>query len=299
VTLLHRTGATTGGGTIRNIESVSHIVGSTYADTITIGTQVGSVTVAAGQGNDTIIASGSPVTADGGLGDDRFFSGSAADNFEGGAGSNWVDYSLSTNPLTIFFSSFFSQPTVSSDGDRLSGVLNVVGTAFADKLAGGISGGGNVFIGLGGDDVLNGFGGQDTLDGGDGDDTLLGDSSEDVLLGGDGRDTLAGGSEIDILTGGAGNDTFTDERSNLNGDTITDFGVGDKNHHHRRDARDVHIQPFRQHADLHRRHTHIFWRGQRHHQRIRRGGGWRAADTCADGSGRRRSGRRLQWRRQG
>jgi Ca2+-binding RTX toxin-like protein len=221
------TGATVGGGTIRNIESVSHIVGSTYADTITIGTQVGSVTVAAGQGDDTIIASASPVTADGGLGDDRFFSGSAADTFEGGSGFNWVDYSLSTNPIAIFFSPFFYQPTISSDGDRLSGVPNVVGTAFADKLV-GATGGGNVFIGLAGNDVLDGGGGHDTLDGGDGDDTLLGGSLEDVLLGGDGRDTLTGGSEIDILTGGAGNDTFTDSRRDLSGDTITDFGVGDK-----------------------------------------------------------------------
>jgi Ca2+-binding RTX toxin-like protein len=50
-------------------------------------------------------------------------------------------------------------------------------------------------------------------------DTLIGNSVANILSGGGGRDTL---------TGGAGNDTFRDTKVGLNGDTITDFGVGDR-----------------------------------------------------------------------
>ncbi|QNP46486.1 M10 family metallopeptidase C-terminal domain-containing protein [Sphingomonas sediminicola] len=55
--------------------------------------------------------------------------------------------------------------------------------------------------------------------GGGGNDSIIGNSVANVLTGGDGSDTI---------TGGAGNDTFRDLKSGLNGDTITDFGVGDK-----------------------------------------------------------------------
>ncbi|WP_430437724.1 DUF4347 domain-containing protein [Oceanibaculum nanhaiense] len=47
------------------------------------------------------------------------------------------------------------------------------------------------------------------------------------LTGGSGNDALQGGSGADTLTGGAGNDQFRGAIANLNGDTITDFSVGD------------------------------------------------------------------------
>ena len=37
----------------------------------------------------------------------------------------------------------------------------------------------------------------------------------------------SGGGGADILSGGTGNDIFRDIAANLNGDTITDFAVGD------------------------------------------------------------------------
>jgi hypothetical protein len=55
--------------------------------------------------------------------------------------------------------------------------------------------------------------------GGSGSDTIIGNSAANVLTGNGGADTL---------TGGAGNDTFQDTLAGLNGDTITDFGAGDK-----------------------------------------------------------------------
>ena len=55
--------------------------------------------------------------------------------------------------------------------------------------------------------------------GGSGGDTMIGNSADNVLTGRTG---------LDNLTGGAGNDTFRDTAAGLNGDTITDFGVGDR-----------------------------------------------------------------------
>jgi hypothetical protein len=55
--------------------------------------------------------------------------------------------------------------------------------------------------------------------GGNGSDTIIGNSTNNVISGHLGADTL---------TGGAGNDTFLDTKAGHNGDTITDFSVGDK-----------------------------------------------------------------------
>jgi len=89
-------------------------------------------------------------------------------------------------------------------------------------------------------DTLIGGNGNDTLNGGRGNDSLAGAASSDTLNGGDGADTLDGGLGTDMLTGGAGNDVFKYnalaeidngaywESSALNGDTISDFAVGDK-----------------------------------------------------------------------
>lgn len=105
---------------------------------------------------------------------------------------------------------------------------------------GGHGNGGDLLFGGSGDDVLIGGAGHDTLVGGDGNDILMGGSGNDTLVGGDGNDILFGGSGNDtliggkgdnILAGGDGNDTFKFSSDSLtgktNGDTITDFHVGD------------------------------------------------------------------------
>ena len=61
-----------------------------------------------------------------------------------------------------------------------------------------------------------------------GNDTLLAGAGANRLFGGYGNDTLSGGAGIDTLTGGAGADIFRDTAAGLNGDTITDFGYGDR-----------------------------------------------------------------------
>jgi Ca2+-binding RTX toxin-like protein len=55
--------------------------------------------------------------------------------------------------------------------------------------------------------------------GGSGSDTIVGNAADNVLKGGAGADTL---------TGGAGSDTFLDTAAGHNGDTIVDFGAGDR-----------------------------------------------------------------------
>ena len=56
----------------------------------------------------------------------------------------------------------------------------------------------------------------------------IGGSGRDVIIGNSVANVLTGGGNIDTLTGNLGNDTFQDTTSGLNGDTITDFSVGDK-----------------------------------------------------------------------
>src|SRR5829696_716587 len=55
----------------------------------------------------------------------------------------------------------------------------------------------------------------------------IGGSGADVIIGNSVANVLTGGAGIDTMTGGAGNETFRDTKAGLNGDTITDFTVGD------------------------------------------------------------------------
>ena len=59
-------------------------------------------------------------------------------------------------------------------------------------------------------------------------DTLTGNTNANALDGGAGDDILQGDLGGDTLTGGAGADRFWGSKTELNGDTITDFSLGDK-----------------------------------------------------------------------
>lgn len=100
------------------------------------------------------------------------------------------------------------------------------GTAAVDSFIG--SNGNDVFNGLAGDDVLRGGDGIDTLSGADGNDRLYGDGRNDLLDGGAGEDIIVGGSGYDSMTGGLGNDIFMGTTSDLSGDRIIDFRLGDR-----------------------------------------------------------------------
>jgi hypothetical protein len=84
------------------------------------------------------------------------------------------------------------------------------------------------FTGTNSGELIAGTSGDDTIFGLGGNDTLQGLAGNDTLDGGSGNDILTGGPGIDTLTGGTGADTFLDTAAGLNGDTITDFSLGDR-----------------------------------------------------------------------
>ena len=120
----------------------------------------------------------------------------------------------------------------SDQGDTIVAIAHagsrhaLLGFSGDDTLEG--SSGAESLFGDTGDDILRGAGGADQLAGGSGDDQLDGGTGSDVLHGGDGVDTLVGGGGLDTLTGGAGGDEFRGTSAELSGDTIVDFGAGDR-----------------------------------------------------------------------
>ncbi|MEM7644361.1 MAG: esterase-like activity of phytase family protein, partial [Pseudomonadota bacterium] len=88
----------------------------------------------------------------------------------------------------------------------ISGVENVIGSAFDDVLIG--NGAANALEGAGGDDLIQGDGGDDSVSGDAGDDVLSGGAGDDLVAGGDGDDSVSGDDGDDNLSGDAGNDTL-------------------------------------------------------------------------------------------
>lgn len=221
------------GGTVRNIEVISAVVGSYSNDIITIGTHGNVVSVFGGEGDDIIQSSASAIVADGGAGADRFVSGAGADNFNGGVGNDTIDYGTAgAFTLTIGAP---GTTFAGLGGDQLTSVENVVGSSFDDILTGnsvanGLTGGDGAdqLIGGGGNDTLDGGNGIDQLTGGVGNDTLYAGDGNDELYGDDGDDVLDGGSGGDLLSGGAGNDRlYGNPHYLIDGPDQLDGGIGD------------------------------------------------------------------------
>jgi Ca2+-binding RTX toxin-like protein len=83
-------------------------------------------------------------------------------------------------------------------GDTFSGIENVTGSNYRDRLYG--TDGANVIRGLDYGDELIGFGGADTLDGGAGDDRLVGGFGADTMIGGGGNDYYVVDDTADIVS---------------------------------------------------------------------------------------------------
>ncbi|CAO3409230.1 calcium-binding protein [Azospirillum largimobile] len=184
---------------------------------------------------------------DGGAGDDVLAGLDGADTLVGGDGTDLADYSASAAGVTVDLAAGTGLGG-DAEGDLLSGIENVTGSAHDDRLTG--EGGGNLLDGGAGDDTLAGLGGADTLVGGDGTDTadyatsgagvtvdlaagtgtggdaegdllsgienvtgsahgdlLSGDAGGNRLDGGAGDDWLSGGAGADALIGGDGTDS--------------------------------------------------------------------------------------------
>jgi Tol biopolymer transport system component len=179
--------------------------------------------ISAGKGNDLL---------NGGAGNDTLTGGIGNDTLAGGDGVDTADYSTGTDGVTVNLTAGTGGSTVpvagaGSGADLLSGIENIVGSAFNDVLVGNDSA--NVFDGGDGNDNLSGGLKADVLRGGLGNDTLAGGQGMDNLSGGAGNDVLKGALGTDLLTGGAGADHFqfgSTLDGALNIDTITDFVSG-------------------------------------------------------------------------
>ncbi len=169
-------------------------------ETVSFGSTVDSVTVAAGEGDQLVVTEPSsvPVSLDG-----------AAD---------FVVYGTAQNDQILF--------TPGSSAEEIVAKLNgtVVGTLSVDArmLAYGLAG--NDTIQVAGSITASAW-----LDGGVGNDRLKGGAGPDVLLGRDGDDLLVGHSGRDLLIGGRGADRIV---GNGDDDTLiagyVDFGTADE-----------------------------------------------------------------------
>ena len=119
--------------------------------------------------------------------DDETDTQAARDVIRGGADARaTLDYSMRDDDLSIDL----RDARLGPDGDRVSGVRNLVTGAGDDELIG--TGGTNMLGGGPGDDLLVGRGGGDVLGGG---------GDDDELLGGNGRDRLEEISFFDVRSG--------------------------------------------------------------------------------------------------
>ncbi|AFK52466.1 beta strand repeat-containing protein [Tistrella mobilis] len=109
--------------------------------------------------------------------DNLLTGGGGADRLTGGGG---IDTAIYAGAAVMVDLAAGTGHNGDAEGDVLTGIENVIGTAANDQLSG--DAGANVFDGRAGDD---------RLDGREGDDVLIGGAGADRLIGGDGRDTAS------------------------------------------------------------------------------------------------------------
>ncbi len=115
---------------------------------------------AAGVGNDSLNGLGGDDTLDGGAGDDSLDGGAGADSLDGGAGIDTAVYSASSAAVAVNLATGEGSGG-EAEGDRLSNIENLTGSAFADNLTGDNSA--NQLAGLAGNDTLTGGAGDDVF----------------------------------------------------------------------------------------------------------------------------------------
>ena len=196
-------GTATGAQGSDTLVGVENICGSRGDDTLTgdaggnrINGQSGNDRVEGGAGDDLLF---------GDSGDDTLVGGAGNDDLAAGAGIDTADYYGTASGVTVDLSNIRFQNT-GAGSDRLSGIENLRGTVFADRLTG--DAGANRINGEAGIDAIFGLGGDDTLSGGGGD------------------DVLNGGTGYDVLAGGQGVDRFVFD--SLDGDLVSDWASGEK-----------------------------------------------------------------------
>ncbi len=155
--------------------------------------------------------------------DDRLTGGPAFGEVRSGAGNDILIAGASGNFLfgDVGDDTFFN----GAGSDTING-----GPGFDTVDYSNMTAGVNSQSGMGGADGIDWLNGIERQIGSNFDDILVGMGVADsnVLIGGGGNDILRASYAGDILTGGPGDDIFSMEPAGLNGDTITDFSVGDR-----------------------------------------------------------------------
>ena len=213
----------------------------------TITGATGNDILSGGDGNDTLIGLAGDDTLDGGNGDDILDGGTGNDVLRGGAGNDTLtggagidvaSYKDATAGVTVNLSVAGAQATGGAGTDTLSGIENLLGSAFNDTLTG--DAGQNRIAGGAGDDFIDGGVGADTLLGNAGNDTFVVDNAGDSVteLFGEGTDTVLAsisytlGDNVENLTltgaarKGTGNDLANIIVGNASANTLNG-GVGD------------------------------------------------------------------------
>lgn len=208
-------------------QHVENVIGSGYADTLT--GNAGNNVLDGANGNDIL---------DGGAGNDTLIGGDGDDTLKGGAGSDAASYATAKSAVKVDLAIVAAQVT-GAGKDTLSGIENLIGSAFDDQLFGNAAA--NTFTGGMGDDYIDGRAGIDTVNYADAttgvavnlsltgsqdtkgagfdklvsienvtgsafDDKLTGNAAANILLGGGGDDILRGLQGNDTLNGGSGFD---------------------------------------------------------------------------------------------
>lgn len=185
------------------------IYGGTGNDRVLLGDGSYGAGLEGGAGND--ILSGDDGT-------DYLDGGEGADQIVGGAGIDTVIYSGSAAGIVVDLLSGAAASGGSAQGDVLSGVENLVGSAFSDTITG--TAGANTIYGGAGNDIIHA---------GAGDDDVYGGAGSDYLYAEDDNDQLHGGADNDFMYGGYGNDVYVIGRGEGH-DRIYEYGAGGIDH---------------------------------------------------------------------
>ncbi|WP_343717908.1 calcium-binding protein [Inquilinus sp.] len=224
--------------------------GSAAPVTINLTTGTGTGGDAQGDtltGVERVIGSAGDDTLTGSAGDDTLIGGAGADAIDGQGGVDTVDYSSSGAGVTVDLAAGTGSGG-DAQGDTLTNIENITGTAFIDHLYGNAAD--NTILGLDGNDTIRGGAGADHIDGGAGSDfanyqgsasgvtvnlltgvnsggdaagdvltnieNLYGSSFDDTLTGDNGRNIIGGELGNDILVGNGGDDSLSGEAGNDN-----------------------------------------------------------------------------------
>ncbi|GMG82403.1 hypothetical protein LNKW23_16160 [Paralimibaculum aggregatum] len=214
--------------------NMEHVTGTRFADVI-LGNAASNLLQGLG-GHDYLGGRAGHDTLRGGGGHDTLEGGSGADVLEGGSGSDTASYSASAAGVTVnlggsvqfMFDTYEAGAAIGGDaeGDSLSSIENLAGSAHYDTLIGNYLG--NRLAGAGGDDSLFGRAGADTLEGGGGNDFLLGGDGADANHGGAGWDIAA---YLDSATGVTVRIDGTSSGGTAEGDTYTGIEQVYGSHH--------------------------------------------------------------------